>query len=67
MANLPSIFSSWKFLLIILGIIYIYLLFYDPKKAMLIAKAVFIGLWRLIIGLFRIISNLISWLIGLFR
>jgi len=67
MADIPSIFSSWKFLLIVLGIIYIYLLFYDPKKAMLIARAIFIGLWRLIVGLFKLVSNLISWLIGLFR
>jgi uncharacterized membrane protein HdeD (DUF308 family) len=67
MADIPSIFSSWKFLLIVLGIIYVYLLFYDPKKAMLIAQVIFIGIWRLIVGLFKIISKFISWLVGLFR
>jgi uncharacterized membrane protein HdeD (DUF308 family) len=67
MADIPSIFSSWKFLLIVLGIIYVYLLFYDPKKAMLIAQAIFIAIWRLIAGLFKILSNLVSWLLRLFR
>ena len=67
MADIPSIFSSWKLILIVLGIIYMYVLFYDTQKALAIGQAVFIGLYRLVIGLFKMVIVIIKWLIGLFR
>jgi hypothetical protein len=52
---------------ILAAAVYVYLLFYNTNVAIAIAIGVFEFLWKVLLGLFRVLYNIISWIMDRFR
>ena len=62
MSSIFSSFASWQIVVIAFGAFFLYLIFYDWKKA----AAILNFFWLIIYGIFKVIFKLFVWIFGLF-
>ena len=63
---MASIFGStpiWQLVLIVFVVIFVYLLLYDWRKALMILEF----LWIVVFNIFKLIYKIFEWFFGLFR